>query len=77
MNNTNSNQSSCTLSSPVGNVPNVQSPNSSQLSQQSKMTDSHQSIDDQRTQQHVHQQPQSVFTIEQIELIRRLRKLGI
>lgn len=88
MNNTNSNSNtSCALNnsnmpSPV-NVPNVQSPNSSQLSQQSKMTDSHQSIDEQiqqRAQQtggslHAHQQ--SVFTIEQIELIRRLRKTNL
>lgn len=88
MNNTNSN-SSCALNnsnmpSPV-HVPNVQSPNSSQLSVQSKMTDSHQSIDDQIQQRaqpnagqlHAHQQPQSVFTIEQIELIRRLRKTNL
>lgn len=85
MNNTNSNSNtSCALNnsnmpSPV-NVPNVQSPNSSQLSAQSKMTDSHQSIDDQRVQSNVgqlHQPPQSVFTIEQIELIRRLRKTNL
>lgn len=75
------------MPSPV-NVPNVQSPNGSQLSQQSKMTDS-QSIDDQIQQRNQanaggggallpHQQPQqSVFTIEQIELIRRLRKTNL
>ena len=86
MNNTNSNTScalnnnsnmSSNISSPV-NIPNVQSPNS-QLSQQSKITDSHQSIDEQiqRTQVHAQPQPQSVFTIEQIELIRRLRKTNL
>lgn len=89
MNNTNSNSNtSCALNnnsnipSPV-NVPNVQSPNS-QLSQQSKMTDSHQSMDEQmqrtpnQLQSQPHQQlPQSQFTIEQIELIRRLRRTNL
>ena len=88
MNNTNSNSNtSCALnnSNMPSPVPNVQSPNGSQLSQQSKMTDSHQSIDDQLQQRnpsnaaplHSHQAPQSVFTIEQIELIRRLRKTNL
>lgn len=87
MNNTNSNSNiSCSMNnnsnipSPV-TIPNVQSPANSQLSQQSKMTDSHQSIDDiQRTTNQVHSHQSQIspkFTIEQVELIRRLRKTNL